>query len=506
MLGEVQRQQRIRAAARDPITFGHIYLPEHFRSATPAFHREIMATALEAEQTGRGVILAAPRNHAKSSLFSLLYPLWCAVFRRKRFIVILSSSGTQAELFADGIKKEIEQNEQLIADFGPLCGDDYGLQWRNTDMLIAHPKRDAQGHIVTDRLGHPVADTTLRLVARGAGASVRGLRSRAYRPDLVIADDLETDELVGTAEQRLKMRNWWYRAVEPLSDPGVGQTVVIGTILHHDSLLANLLSRTDVYTTHTYKAIQADGSVLWPERWSRETLELQRQKIGSLAFAQEYLNEPLDPASQVFKPAWWRWYTSADVHADDDGQWWFHDQPMEIYAACDPALTGTDEFVTAVIGITPDRHILVLDPWQGHLDFPAQVAHVKRLASEWLPRTLGIEGNAYQTALIQHLQREVLVPIRRIVHTGAKANKQARITALAPYLEAGQVFLRAATDTEPGTLVPELGIKVHAKHYPLFEQASQYPASAHDDRLDALEMAISTARVRKFFDDDGQSL
>jgi predicted phage terminase large subunit-like protein len=287
----------------------------------------------------------------------------------------------------------------------------------------------------------------------------------------------------------------------------VGQTIVIGTILHHDSLLAYLLSRDDVYTTHIYRAIQADDTVLWPERYSRATLDQVRLEIGSLAFAQEYLNTPLDPASQVFKPAWWRWYTSADIAYDDTTDYWrFRGEPLEIYAACDPALAGQDEFVTQVIGISPARAIVVLDPWQGSLDFPDQIAHLKRLAADWLPRTLGIEGNAYQTALIQHLQREVLVPIRRIVQTGAKGNKQARIVALAPYVEAGQVYLRAATDTEPGTIVPEIGVKVHAKHYPLFEQATQYPASSHDDRIDALEMAISTARVRKFFDAEGKAL
>ena len=504
---EIQRQRRIQAAAADPFVFGHLYVPEYFRSETPPFHREIMEMVLAGERTGRGTILAAPRNHAKSTLFSFLYPLWCAVFRRKRFIVILSSSGTQAELFADAIKKEIEQNEALRDDFGPLCGEDYGLQWRTHDLLIAHPQRDAQGQIVTDRLGHPVAQETVRVVARGAGASVRGLRSRAYRPDLTIADDLEIDEHVATPEQRLKLRNWWYRAVEPLADPGIGQTIMIGTILHHDSLLANLLQRSDVYHTHIYRAIQADDTSLWPDRWSRDALEAQRAKIGSLAFAQEYLNEPLDPATQVFNPAWWRWYIAADVHYDEPtGQWWYHDDPLEIYAACDPALQGSDEFVTVVIGLTPDRHVLVLDYWGGHLDFPSQAQKLKDLDRDWLPRTLGIEANAYQMALVQHVRREMLSPIRAITHTSDGGKVKRRIVAVSPYVEAGQILLRAATETEPGTLVPEIGVKVHAKQWPLFEQASQYPASANDDRLDCVAMALEVARVRKFFDEEGMAL
>jgi len=81
-----------------------------------------------------------------------------------------------------------------------------------------------------------------------------------------------------------------------------------------------------------------------------------------------------------------------------------------------------------------------------------------------------------------------------------------RIVALSPYAEAGQLLLRAATETEPGTLVPEIGIKVHAKQWLLFEQATQYPSASHDDRLDCLSMVLNVARVRKFFDEEGKAL
>ncbi len=463
---------------------------------------------MEPALQGDSVVFAAPRNHAKSTLFSFLYPLWSAVFQRRRFIVLLSSSGTQAELFADAIKKEIEQNERIREDFGPLCGEEYGLQWRGHDLLIAHPKRGPDGEILTDRLGHPIAGEMIRLVARGAGASIRGLRSRWSRPDCVLADDLEVDEHVATLEQRTKLRNWWYRAVEPLMDPGSGQSIVIGTLLHHDSLLAHLLGREDGgYRTALYRAL-TDGQPLWPERWSLANLEAQKKKIGSLAFAQEYMNEPMDTATQVFKPAWWQWYTSDEVQYDEDKDAWrWKGQDLELYAACDPALGGQDEFATIVIGVTKDNHVLVLDGLFGHLDFPDQVQHLKRLSEDWLPRVIAVEANAYQAALGQHVRREVLVPIRQVAHTGgggAGGRAKPRIVAMAPYVEAGQILLRAATATEPGTEAPEIGVKVHAKHWPLYEQATQYPSSAHDDRLDALELALHVARVRRFFEGLGE--
>ncbi len=466
-----------------------------------------MARVRQAEASHRGVILAAPRLHAKSTLFSFLYPLWCAVYQRRRFIVILSASGTQAMLFADAIKKELEQNALLSEDFGPLVGADYAMQWSAEDLLIVHPRRCPDGTVATDDRGHPLAGSTVRLVSRGNGASVRGLRSRADRPDLIIADDLETDEHVGTPAQREKLQAWWYRAVEPMADPRRGQVVVVGTILHHDSLLAHLLARTDVYDTATFRAIQEDGTPLWPAKWPLEQLEAMRQRIGSLHFAQEYLNEPLDPASQVFHPEWWRWWTREEVAFDEAADTWtYQGEPLALYMAFDPALgRGGDESAVAVVGITPDHRCVVLALEHGQWEFPQQVAQLTRLTEEWQPRVLGIEAVAYQEALVQHLRGQLTVPIRAIKH-GRGQSKDAttgRLTALSPYVEAGRVLLRAATDTEPGTLIPEIGIRVHAGQAALFVQATQYPASAHDDQLDALEMAVDTARVRRFFDTRG---
>lgn len=511
---EIQRQQRIRTASQDPISFGRIYCPEYFQHpttrapiGTPAVHREWLDLIDTAAAARQSLIIAAPRGHAKSTIFSFLLPFWYAVFRKKRFLVILSSDGDKAALFLDGIRREIESNDQLRADFGPLSGEEYGLPWGVKQLVIAHPQRGADGAILRDRLGHPIAAATIRLQAIGSGSSLRGLRSRAYRPDFLVADDMETDEHIINAEQRAKMRQWWYRAVRPMMDKSIGQIVVIGTILHHDSLLQHLIDRRDVYLTRLYKAWDAERAPLWPSQFTTADLERLQLEIGSLAFAQEYLNEPLDPASQVFKPAWWRWYTTDDVRYDAEAEGWrYQDQPMELYAAIDPALEGEDEFASIVIGLTADRHVLVLAFWSGHLDFPSQAAHIKALDRDWLPRTIGIEANGYQAALAQHVRREMLASIHPIKQTDGGGKPKRRIIALAPYAEAGQLILRAATATEPGTLAPEIGIKVHATQWPLYEQASQFPASAHDDRLDVLAMAIHVARVRKFFDEEGKRL
>jgi len=327
-------------------------------------------------------------------------------------------------------------------------------------------------------------------------------------------DDLELDENVQTPDQRRKLMEWWQKAILPMLDPKVGKVVVIGTILHFDSLLANLLSQSDMYVTKIYKAINDDGTYLWPERLSPQFLEEQKKKMGGSAFSQEYLNTPLDEDTQVFRPEWFKWYTyPEDVFFDPiKDSWMFKGkdglQKLKIIQSVDPALDGQDEFCMMIIGVTPQGEVVVLDMMSDHIDFPTQVSLVEQWNAEWVPDVLAIEGQAYQGALPQQLEKngKILTEInvvKRKMNTQAGKAKEIRIKRLSPFVSSGQVFLRKAGKDEPGFPDPMnvLQIKIHPKTYKLYEQAVQYPSSKNDDRLDAFEIAFSSADVKPWFEE-----
>ncbi|MDG6356030.1 hypothetical protein QAA22_11710, partial [Glaesserella parasuis] len=77
----------------------------------------------------------------------------------------------------------------------------------------------------------------------------------AYRPDLVILDDIENDEQVRNPEQRDKLHNWLKKTVLPLgSADGKLDVIYIGTILHYDSVLNRTLASKAWNTAH-FKAV-----------------------------------------------------------------------------------------------------------------------------------------------------------------------------------------------------------------------------------------------------------
>ncbi|MBI4389144.1 MAG: hypothetical protein HY580_03105, partial [Nitrospinae bacterium] len=190
---------------------------------------------------GARIAEAAPRGNAKSTLTTLILPLWCVVGRRRRFIGILSDTTEQAAEFLEFIKAELETNERLNLDFPSACGE--GPVWKT---------------------GHAVTANGVKIKSWGKRKRIRGARHGAARPDLVICDDLEDDEHIGSPEQREKDRSWFFRALMKI---GARNTVyiVVGTLLHYDSLLARLLKQPG-WTGRKWRAvIKYSASPLWQE-------------------------------------------------------------------------------------------------------------------------------------------------------------------------------------------------------------------------------------------------
>ena len=140
---EMQKEQRKQKALVDLQFFGETYFPHYLTAPPSTMHKEMYMNfqneilAAESAKMGRGsasrCILAAPRGNAKSTLVSLLLPLWCIVGRRRRFIGILSDTTEQANEFLEFIKAELETNERLRTDFPDICGP--GRTWKTGHII-----------------------------------------------------------------------------------------------------------------------------------------------------------------------------------------------------------------------------------------------------------------------------------------------------------------------------------------------------------------------------------
>ena len=103
------------------------------------FHRFLYAELqrITLSEKGQRVAIAAPRGNAKSSIVSLIFILWCILYKKKNFIILLSDTSSQAEEFLSNIRNEIENNERILSDFGSLKGE----TWKADDIVTANQVR-----------------------------------------------------------------------------------------------------------------------------------------------------------------------------------------------------------------------------------------------------------------------------------------------------------------------------------------------------------------------------
>lgn len=148
------------------------YFPHYLKKPNSEFHDFLYD--LLTNNVGKNVkwAIAAPRSNAKSSLVSCIFPIWCLVYSKKRFIVLVSNTAGQAEDSLSDIKRELEQNEMLKMDFPYACGK--GEVWR-ADEIITRNK--------------------VKMRSLGTGNQVRGRRFGTYRPDLVVCHEKGTQML-----------------------------------------------------------------------------------------------------------------------------------------------------------------------------------------------------------------------------------------------------------------------------------------------------------------------
>jgi hypothetical protein len=260
--------------------FSKFFLSQYLTSEIPSFHRDVY----ELLPITQRLVVASPRGHGKSTICSVFYPLWLALYEKRKDITIISASESLAIEWLRKIKRELETNKEILGLFGDLQSD----KWTENHIILRNPSR-------------------VNIRARGAQGQIRG-----FRPDVLVCDDLETNESVESEEQRKKLKDWIFKDCLNTLLPG-GQFIIIGTLIHPLSVLSDLLSVDNGWEKKKYQAyidgIQEAGHELWPAMWSHEKLQQRKREIGSWAFAAEYMNDPTSDEAAPIKENQIRYWT-----------------------------------------------------------------------------------------------------------------------------------------------------------------------------------------------------
>lgn len=347
----------------------------------PDFHRSLWGLITKPGATH--VAIAAPRGHGKSTAVTHSATLAQLLLGAKDFALLLSDTFEQACAFLGDIKFELETNEVLHGVFGkPVFRKE-----RLDDIVVS------------------IGDLTFKIVARGSGQKVRGIKWRGKRPNLVVGDDLENDEIVRNGERRMEFRDWLFNAVL-FAGSDDAQYIVIGTVLHYDSALERLLN-DDTWLTARFRAHKGFDDfteILWPVKHTPETLRKVRQRYinqgNPEGYAQEMLNEP-----SVVQNAYFREEDMLPMRASDYGSQGVY------YSAIDLAIglkRRNDYTVIATGKLDAEGAFCVVDVRRGRWDSFGIIAEILSVQQRYEPAGFGIEtGQHIQMAIMPFLDAEM---------------------------------------------------------------------------------------------------
>jgi predicted phage terminase large subunit-like protein len=488
-VSEAAKKERRACTLTDPFAFFTTYLPHYFSQEFAPFHHELVAllenrpastglkpvppkpkikgaAAPPSEATSGAlaltpVVVAAPREFAKTTITSFGYVLHQICHGLRHFIIIASDTEDLSSDLTGYLYLELLHNERLKCDFGQLVRD----HWAVDDFVTL---------------------TDVRLKARGRGQRLRGLKHKQHRPDLIILDDLENDQQARSPELVKKLLSWITGAVYPAIEAS-GSLFWIGTILARKSALHTAIHSEEEpwkhWTRRIYRALNDVGETpdkemvgnahptsLWPTRHPVPKLLEQKRLMGSLAFNREKQNNPVDEEG-VFQEAWFRFYHAADLTGKD----------LMVAGFFDPSIgIGETADYKAIITVGLERREMtfyVLDAYirRGTLDEALRAAFIRH--EQWTYWLFGVEDNLFQRLLLREFdrlgrERGVILPVRGVT---AKTAKETRISRLSALVERGQI-----------RFCPGQGNQAL-----LLEQLLYFPAkTVHDDGPDALEGAV----------------
>ena len=434
--------------------FAMRFLPHHFTQTIvdpktgestifhPNFHQDLVRIfrKITMREIHAPIVVAGFPQSGKTTMCSLLYPLHniChggfkivaggkPIDVTKRFHLFVSAVQSNAINLMSAVLDELETNER-ITDF-------YGSLYRSHEGGVRQKWSAGK------------ADTAngVHLEARSKSAKFRTIKWRQYRPDLGIADDVETDEGVMSKRIRDKTDTFFFNVFIPRFAEDRGDIIVLGNLIDENSLMSKLVKHGDKlgWTVRVYRLYEKTESgekkYLMPEHYGEayEKRKLDQMLGNTVKFDQEYLQDTKAGMSEL------RFEDVEFITRDE------FDEALDrcaIYAATDPAASAdptSDYFAIAGVAHDEEERVSYVMPMvHDRLNVGDQI---KRVAAYYVlhqPWRMGVESVAYQKVLV-HLVEDYcdehdiqidLVPVKQ-----ERIHKHARIRRLFPMIKSGRL-------------------------------------------------------------------
>ena len=451
---QLDPKEAVMLGAESLTTFGHLFFPRTFRQKSPAFHEDI-GQRLYAP-TRKNLILVF-RDGAKTTLLRA----FCAqriAYDISRTIMFVSVSQDHAIHSIRWLKKAVERNGNYRDVFGLRPGNKWTDEWIEIENAIT--------------------GTIVNVLALGITGQIRGFNLDDFRPDLIVADDILSDENTRTKDQREKVSDLFegalYNSLAAQTEAPSAKIALLQTPFHQDDE-AMRCAKDPHWNPAVYGILDAEGKSVWETKFPTAQVYEERDSAFIRGRKRLWMREKM---CVILK--------GENQLLDSEKLKYWTEVPTDLlhFMSIDPASAESpkaDENVVMCIGVK-DSDVYVLGYEASTNVMPDRcTTQFFDLAFRFPPiLRAGVESIAYQRILAWYIETEmrnrgIYVPIDKIQDQRKKSDK---ILQHIPLLLAyGHLYIHPSMRT-------------------FIEQMDEWDPSddmVHDDILDALSMAIRTA-------------
>ncbi len=455
---EKDKLARIKKVRSDYAAFVDYYFPHYTVNpetgkTTPCADFHIRAANKVKKERNLKAVFKWHRGAAKSTHLDIFIPLWlkCQEVKQINVMVLVGKSEDNANTLLADIQAELQFNQRYINDFGQ--------QYNNGSW--------EEGKFITK-------DGTA-FFARGRGQSPRGLRHRSHRPDYIVIDDLDDDELCENPARVTRLTKWVKEALFGALDGGRGRFIMVGNLIAKNSVLANIAATDGVHVSQV-NIWDKNGNVSWAAKWTPDEVKDIERFQGYRSFQKEYMNNPITEGA-VFRQDWIKWGKLPDLKKFE-----------ELILYIDPSFKGTtkNDYKAAKLWGKVGSQLWHIKAFVRQCSVAEMVRWLYDLYEWSIEKGIAIkwymEANFMQDTILDEFRREgdlrgYQLPIS--ADRRKKPDKFQRIEAISPLWERGFVSYNDAERNDPDMLA---GIDQTLA----FEKGMR----GHDDAPDADEGAI----------------
>lgn len=479
------------AAETDLVSFIKLVAPQ---LVLGSIHTELIRWWTRQEAKKNQLVLL-PRGHLKSRLIALRTAWWITK-HPETTILYVSATADLAEKQLYAIKGIIDS--PIYRRYWPeMIGPDEGRRekWAVAEISVDHPKRKIEG----------IRDATCKAV--GLTSNTTG-----FHADVVVLDDIVVPTNAYTEEGRDKVAAA-YSQLASIENPGA-QEWVVGTRYHPKDIYQTMIEmKAEIYNQDTgdledeldiyelfQRVVETNGEFLWPvqRRSDGKSFGFDHKILASIKgkyqgditqFYAQYYNNPNSSDTSRINADKFQYYERSLLE-NKDGDWYFKDKKLNVYAAIDFAFSvkkKADYSCLAVVGVDHLANFYVLDIDRFKTDRIVEYFnHIVKAQQKWGFRKIRAEITVAQQAVVGELKESYIRPnglplsideYRPNRHEGGKEERLSAI--LEPKYDNMQMWHYRGGNCQ--SLEEEL-IMLHPPH---------------DDIKDALANAINIATIPK---------